>query len=183
MTTKMKCGTIKKLEGYDRFKKVCQFIVLEEEYPGWTGDEEFGIITGEEEGNLLKEFPMVMKALRPYIILDMNYGEVRKESLNNDRRHTRHRKETESLFDVDDELENHHGETARPDFAGLVDDRIALEAAFTCLTKVQESRVRKHFYMDMNYKQIAASEGSTVNSVSVYLSIQRALKKMKIYLL
>lgn len=35
----MKNIRISSLEKYDSFKKVCKYFRLEDEYPGWTGDE------------------------------------------------------------------------------------------------------------------------------------------------
>ena len=182
MTTKMKCAGICKLEGYERFKKVCKFIVMEEEYPGWTGHEDFGIITDMTEGELLNRFPAVMKALRPYIILDTEFGKARNVFINNDRRNMRHKKKTESLFDADDDLECHHKEAAQPDFSDSVNNRIIVEAAFSCLTRIQAIRVYKHFYFEMSSYQIAESEGGNVNPKTVRDSIEASLKKMKISL-
>ena len=179
MTTKMKCAGIRKLEEYERFKKVCKFIVMEEEYPGWTGHEDYGIITDVTEEELLKLFPAVMKALRPYIILDTEFGKARNVFINNDRRYMRHKIKMESLFDADDDMECHHKDVAQPDFSDALNNRLIVEAAFSCLTRIQAIRVYKHFYYGMSSYQIASSEQGNVNPKTVRDSIEASLKKMK----
>lgn len=64
-----------------QFKKVCKYFRFEDEYPGWTGDEKYGIMTDLSEDELLEEFPVIMKVLSPYIILNKDYENVRRESI------------------------------------------------------------------------------------------------------
>lgn len=51
----MKNTRISSLENYEQFKEVCSFFRLEDEYPGWTGSEKYGIITELNETELLAE--------------------------------------------------------------------------------------------------------------------------------
>ena len=175
----MNTTRISDLEKYDQFKREYKHFVLDEEYPGWTGNEVYGIITGKSEIELLRDYPSIMKALVPYIVLNLEYGQVRNDSLNSDRRHSRHKEKSESMFGADDELETHHVETAVPDISDPVINRIILEKAFSCLTVIQKSRVWKYFYLEMSYQQIAQSEGGNVDPKTVWESIHAALKKMK----
>ena len=169
------------LENYDRFKAVCSFFRLEDEYPGWTGKEKYGIITELDEPSLLDEFPAIMHALSPYIILDMEFARIRNESLNNDRRHQRNQENSESLFAFDEETEYHHAELLCPDFSEAFIENEALEYALSCLTEVQRRRVTQYFFQGMNLQEICDSEGGKVNLSSIWECIQGALKKLKKY--
>ncbi len=172
---------ISSLENYESFKAVCSFFRLEDEYPGWTGDEKYGIITEQDESVLLSNYPAIMQALSPYILLDMEYAGIRNESMNNDRRHQRCRENCESLFAFDEETEYHHAELMCPDFTEELIRSEALNAAMSCLTEIQRRRVEKYFFQNMNLRAICESEGGSVKPASVWESIQAALKKMKKY--
>ena len=65
----MKEKKIKSLEGYGEFREMCFPFLLEEEYPGWTGEEKWGIVTDLSEDALLEEYPKIMEALSPYLML------------------------------------------------------------------------------------------------------------------
>lgn len=41
------------IEGYESFKTKCNFFRCEEEYPGWTGNEKYIIVTDVPEQELL----------------------------------------------------------------------------------------------------------------------------------
>ena len=172
---------ISSLENYEHFKDVCSFFRLEDEYPGWTGTEKYGIITALSESALLDEFPVIMHALSPYIILDMEYARIRNESLNNDRRHKRNQETAESQFSFDEETEYHHAELLCPDFTEVFIDNEALKHALSCLTEVQRRRVTQYFFQGMNLQAIRDSEGGSVNITSIWECIQAALKKIKKY--
>ena len=64
----MKEKKIKSLEGYGEFRELCFPFLLEEEYPGWTGEEKWGIVTDLSEDALLEEYPKIMEALSPYLM-------------------------------------------------------------------------------------------------------------------
>ncbi len=172
---------ISSLENYESFKAVCSFFRLEDEYPGWTGYEKFGIITDQAEPVLLSDYPAIMQALSPYIILGKEYASVRNESMNNDRRHQRNQENSESLFAFDEETEYHHAELVCSDFTEELIRSELLENAMSCLTEIQRRRVEQYYFQDMNLKAICESEGGNVKPVSVWESIQAALKKMKKY--
>lgn len=170
---------ISSLEKYEQFKKVCSFFSLNEEYPGWTGTEKYGIITEVSETALLADYPAIMKALSPYIILNMNYAAVRNESINTERRYERKKDLHESLFSFDEETEYYHAELLCPDFSEDIIASDALKYALSKLTEVQRRRVEQYFFRDMSLQAICDSEGGDVRVVSVWQSIQAALKRMK----
>ena len=173
---------ISSLENYDSFKKVCKFFRLEDEYPGWTGDEKYGIIPDVCEDILLAKYPVIMQALSPYIILGAEYSEIRKQSINHDRRHERNQANYESLFALDAETEYHHDELACPDVADAFIKKQMIKDALSSLTDIQRSRIEKYFFQGMNYREIRESEGRTATIQAIAESIKNSLLKLKIFL-
>lgn len=173
---------ISTLENYDRFKEKCSFFRLEDEYPGWTGDEKYGIITDVCEDILLAKYPVIMQALSPYIILGAEYAEIRNQSINRERRHKRNQANYESQFAFDAETEYHHDELACPDVAEAFIEKQMISDAFSCLTEIQRSRIEKYFFQGMNYREIRESEGRTATIAAIAESIKNSLMKMKIFL-
>ena len=175
----MKNIRISSLGNYEQFKEVCSFFRLEDEYPGWTGSEKYGIITELNEMVLLAEYPAIMNALSPYIILDAAFAGIRNEFVNCDRRFKRNQETTESMFAFDEETEYHHAELLCPDFADGIIDKEALKSAMSRLTAVQRRRVEQYFFQEMSVYAISRSENGSASPKSVWESIQRALKQMK----
>ena len=173
---------ISSLENYQLFKGECSFFRLEEEYPGWTGEEKYGIITTVCEDTLLAKYPVIMEALTPYIILGEEYAGIRSQSINHDRRKKRNQENHESQFAFDDETEYHHEELACPDIAEAFIRKQMVKDALSCLTEIQRSRIEKYFFQGMNYREIRESEGRTATISSISESIKNSLLKMKIFL-
>lgn len=173
---------ISSLENYEHFKTVCSFFRFEDEYPGWTGEEKYGIITEVDEVVLLNEYPVIMRALSPYIILGEQFAKIRNESINNDRRHQRNQENTESQFALDEETAYHHDELLCPDFTDDFINTDLVRGALSCLTEVQRRRIEQHYFQNMSVYSISKSEGGNVNPKTVWESIQGALKKMKIFI-
>lgn len=174
----MKEKKIKSLEGYGEFREMCFPFLLEEEYPGWTGEEKWGIVTDFSEDALLEEYPKIMEALSPYLMLPSGYGEIRREYENNERR-SRRAKESESLFGYDEDTEVCHPALVSEDFTQELADRELLKEAFACITGIQKERVYKHYFLGMSLKEIAESEGEGASKNAVWESIRTALKKMR----
>ena len=174
----MKEKKIKSLEGYGEFRELCFPFLLEDEYPGWTGEEKWGIVTDLGEDVLLEEYPKIMEALSPYLMLSPGYGEIRREYENNERR-SRRAKENESLYGYDEDTEGCHPELVYVDFTEELADRELLKEAFDCLTGIQKERVYKHYFFGMSLKEIAESEGEGVSKNAVWESIRTALMKMR----
>lgn len=170
---------ISTLENYDRFKEKCRFFRLEDEYPGWTGDEKYGIITDLSNDELLKEFSVIMKALSPYIILNKDYENVRRESISNEKKFEYRRHNCDCLFGVDEETEYHHESLIGTDFAEAFAEADSLREALDCLTELQRSRIEKYYFLGMTCREIRDSEGNGATSRAILYSIQASLSKMK----
>ena len=66
----MKNIKLRDVEGYAEFKAECDFFRCEEEYPGWTGSERYIIISNLSEEELNAKYPLVLAAMRPFLIAD-----------------------------------------------------------------------------------------------------------------
>ena len=170
---------ISSLENYDSFKKVCKYFRLEDEYPGWTGDEKYGIMTDFSEDELLEEFPVIMKALSPYIILNKDYENVWRESISNEKKFEYRRCNCDCPFGVDEETEYHHECLIGKDFAETFAEADSLREAMSYLTELQRSRIEKYFFLGMTCREISDSEGNSIDLKTIWESLQAALKKMK----
>ena len=177
----MKEKKIKSLEGYGEFRELCFPFLLEDEYPGWTGEEKWGIVTDLGEDVLLEEYPKIMEALSPYLVLPPEYGEIRDEYRNSERRSRRRQEQYESYFDQDCEA-GCCEEVVSADFTEELADRELLREALACLTELQRKRIVQLYCQGMSLKEIAESEGEGGNPSSVWRSVRLALKKMRSFI-
>ena len=65
----------------EQFKKDCKVINLKYEYPGYTGVEQWAIITDLSEDELCTKYAEQVDPFSPYIILTTSFGAVRDSSL------------------------------------------------------------------------------------------------------
>ena len=68
----------------EQFDKDCKVIKLKYEYPGYTGEEKWAIITGLTEEELNEKYAEKTASLRPFIVLDLAFGKARKKFINNE---------------------------------------------------------------------------------------------------
>ena len=60
----------------EQFDKDCKIIKLKYEYPGYTGEEKWAIITGLTEEELNEKYAEKTASLRPFIVLDLAFGKL-----------------------------------------------------------------------------------------------------------
>lgn len=65
----------------EQFDKDCKVIKLKYEYPGYTGEEKWAIITGLTEEELDEKYAEKIASLRPFIVLDLAFGKPVKSLL------------------------------------------------------------------------------------------------------
>ena len=68
----------------EQFDKDCKIIKLKYEYPGYTGEEKWAIITGLTEEELNEKYAEKTASLRPFIVLDLAFGKARTKFINNE---------------------------------------------------------------------------------------------------
>ena len=132
----MNNNQIRNIEGYETFKTDCKFFKCEEEYPGWTGKEKYGIITALTEEEFKDKYPQFAIAMSPYILLGPSFGEIRDESIRNNHKYEMRAKRTISIFEMDEEAERRNPELSVPDY-------------FTEKIEKQEEEARRRELTDM----------------------------------
>lgn len=70
----------------EQFKKDCKVINLKYEYPGYTGIEQWAIITDLSEEDLCTKYAEQVAPFRPYILLSASFGVVRDDYRRNEKK-------------------------------------------------------------------------------------------------
>ena len=175
----MKNIKLRDVEGYAEFKAECDFFRCEEEYPGWTGSERYIIISNLSEEELNAKYPLVLAAMRPFLIADDSYGKIRRDSNNAERRAVRFAEKHETIFDFDEETENCNDELIDWTAHNMMSISLEMEEAMSALTTIQRERLEKYYFEGHTIDDIAQEEN--VRSNAVRDSIAQALKKLKKY--
>ena len=99
----------------EQFKYDCKVINLSYEYPGYTGEEKWAIITDLTEEELSEKYEEIISSYRPFIILSSLFGSVRADFIRNEDKFSKRAKRSISIFDFSEETEEHHPEIAAND--------------------------------------------------------------------
>lgn len=170
---------LRDIEGYENFKAECDFFRCEEEYPGWTGTEKYIIISDCSEEVLMAKYPLVIEAMRPFMIVGESYGTIRRESNNTERRIKRFAMTHETIFDFDEETECCNKELIDWNAGERISISLEMEEALSTLTEIQQKRIRAYYFGQMTIDEIAQKEG--VYNRAVRKSLQQSLEKLKKY--
>lgn len=68
----------------EQFKCDCKVINLSYEYPGYTGEEKWAIITDLTEEELIEKYEEIISSYRPFIVLSSMFGSVRADFIRNE---------------------------------------------------------------------------------------------------
>lgn len=166
------------------FKAHCKVIKLGCEYPGYTGNEKYGIISDLSYEQLTERYAPIVECYLPFVLLSKDMGEVFAEfNRNEDKFYKRMRRDDVYGFE-DGTTERHNIECCIPDFTeALFRERFPkqlVEKAFALLTPIQQSRVKQYIFGKKSFAKIAASEGKAKNTIQE--SYDAAIKKMKKFL-
>ena len=176
------------------FTKDCKLINLQYEYSGFTGKEEWAIITELTEKELCEKFSDIIARYKPFILLSMAQGEVIAESeKNNDKYEKRAFRTLDAYSYEDDIFEQFHKEAIVPfidPFEEAEEEKIEIEKeierikeikkvrkALGMMKPIQRNRLMKMAVLGMSSRKIAVEEG--VNYSSVDKSIAAAIKSFK----
>ena len=165
----------------EQFKKDCKVINLKYEYPGYTGIEQWAIITDLSEEDLCTKYAEQVAPFRPYILLSASFGVVRDDYRRNEKKHQMRATRNIDAFHYDDELTtSFHHELIDVSTEDLVcrDFEISrLRDAITKLQPKQKERLIKFFLYGKSARTIAAEEGVAYSAVDK--SIACAIKNLK----
>ncbi len=169
------------------FKNECTVINLYYEYPNYTGEEKWAIITGLTETEFLSKYPKEAEKYTPFLLLTLEHGEIIRKFNRNEDKFKKRSKNNEDLFGYDESLiEYFHPEVATPDYwkEKMVQDEREyiykiLHEAFKTLSSTQRKRLYENIVLKKSSRTIALEEG--INYSSVDKSIESATKKIEKY--
>ena len=165
----------------EQFKKDCKVINLKYEYPGYTGVEQWAIITDLSEDELCTKYAEQVAPYCPYIILTNSFGAVRDIYRRNEKKHQMRASRSVDAFNYDDELiTSFHHELIEVSTEELLCQNLEilrLREAITKLQPKQKERLIKFFFYGKSARTIAAEEGVAYSAVDK--SIACAIKNLK----
>lgn len=164
-------------EGYEDFKKECSFFYCQEIYEGdWLGVERYIICTDTPELALVERFPMIMKALSPYLLCGSNCAEVFGETKKNLDKFKKRSLITDSVDES--EFQHEYEYLSSLPLCSTVEGKVMFMDALLACTPLQRERIQQYYFENMTLAEIAGGKYSTQ---AVGASIQDGIKNMKKY--
>ena len=169
------------------FKNDCKVIRLNAEYPGYTGDTKYAIITDLTEEELSVRYPAEIKRYIPYVLLSREMGKAIREHHRNDEKFAKRTARYESVFiacteeeealirtlSVEDEQTLLDAESDAEEAKQHVID--ICRAALATLTPMQRDYLVRHYLYGIPCLEIAHQDGK--HHKSVQETIKAARKK------
>ena len=169
------------------FKKDCKVIRLDAEYPGYTGETKYAIITDLTEEELSVRYPAEIKRYIPYVLLSREMGKAIREHHRNDEKFAKRTARYESVFiacteeeealirtlSVEDEQTLLDAESDAEEAKQHVID--ISRAALATLTPMQRDYLVRHYLYGIPCLEIAHQDGK--HHKSVQETIKAARKK------
>lgn len=159
-----------------QFKKECKTISLKHEYPGYSGDTPWLIVSDLTEEEIYIKYENEIKPYSPFIHMPCVLFAPIRNSRSNDKKHRdRAIRLGDTYAYVDGELEMFHPEIIydpfkQPDWSFLYD-------AIESLPTNMKTRIHKKYFLEMSIVEIASQEGVTKQAVSK--SIKNAIQLMR----
>ncbi|MGN0487669.1 MAG: sigma-70 family RNA polymerase sigma factor [Ruminococcus sp.] len=176
-----------------RFYENCQVIELKYEYPGYTGFENWAIISNLSENELMEEYQEIVTQYTPFLLLSFEQGQAINIFKNNEDKHRKRMCRTTDIFGYDDELFSQfhnempnycdNPETLREqEWEKQIREKqiITLREGIDSLTEIQKRRIIAVFFNGKTTREIAKDEG--VYHSAVVRSISQSLKKLNFFL-
>ncbi len=161
------------------FKRDCRIVNMKHEYPGYSGKEQWIIVSALSETAIMAQYAEEVKPYCPFIHMTPELFAPIVESHSNDRKHEIRAAKYGDAYSYEDDLfESFHPELVEDPFAEP--DWTSLYDALNHITAVQYSRIQKRYFQKMNMVEIAKEEGTTKQAIEK--SIRTALETMKKYL-
>ena len=156
-------------------------IDLRREYPGFTGETSWAVITDLLQEELEQLFGNQLKAYIPYLSMSLEEGEIFADYNRNEDKHSKRQLRSGEAFGYEEGTSEAVHEEMVTDT--LLDDvliELDIKKLMECmdqLPEVQRRRVELYYLQDMTLAEVAAAEGVNVNAVNK--SIKAALKALK----
>lgn len=156
-------------------------INLKHEYPGFTGDTNWAVITDLSEEELVRMFGNQFGSYGPFLILSLEEGEILADFNRNEDKHAKRQIRSGEAFGYEEGTsESVHEELVSDTLLDDVLMELDIQMLKKCmdqLPEVQRRRVDLYYLNGMTLAEVAAAEGVNVNAVNK--SIKAALKALK----
>ena len=160
----------------DAFKRDCRVVNMKCEYPGYTGEIMWMVVSDLTEAEIISRYPAEIKPYMPFIHMTREMFQPIIESDNNNRTYRRRSVLHEELYGYEDGIfERFHPQLVtnpfdQPDWTYLYD-------AMAKLPPVQEKRIRMWIFEKLSVVEIAKEEGTTW--MAIKFSIECGLRNLK----
>lgn len=179
----------------EQFKSECKLINLKYEYEGYTGKEQWAIITELTKQEILEKYPEEIKQYIPFVLLSAKQGDIIAEYTRIEDKYRKRQINNEDFYGYEDGFsEVFHKELIEPEFLlpdeekeiqlqekmkkKILQERLSLLGdALNTLTPIQRRRIEECYLNGKSSRKIAKEEG--VNYSAVDKSIALALKKLR----
>ena len=155
-------------EVFAAFKKECTVLSLEKEYPGYTGEEKYLILTDLSKETLYKKYSSILNGYEPYIVDSTRLcSPIKAYHKNDDKFSKRHTRNTISI-EVNSDDEQTFSSLQADDYLTVLiakaDKEELCQAVKKALKKLPEGQRRRLIMWALDKKtleEIAAIEGIT----------------------
>ena len=173
----------------EHFQSECKVINLKYEYEGYTGEEQWAVITELSEKELFGKYPDIISRYIPFVLLSVEQGKAVYEFRRNESKFYKRSLNNEDAFGCDDELIGiFHSEVFVPDFfeqqitEEYEENRYQLkmklmDKALSTLTEKQYKYLISRYVANKSAREIAEAEGVSHQAIEKHLNV--AVKKVK----
>ncbi len=171
-------------DSIEAFNEECKVIDLRKEYVGYSGNENWAIVSELSEDKILEKYSDQVVQYIPFVLLSVTQGKAIYEYKKNDKKHEmrQYRKgvfQSLEVLDAYGVLRGSEKEGVEDTIETLL-EREELWLAVLTLSEKQKHRIIKHFYGGKSIREIAREE--EVAAKQVKKSIDEGIKKLKEYL-
>lgn len=92
----------------EQFRTECKVLNLRYEYPGYTGDIKWAIVSGLTEEEIKSKYPKQVKEYTPFVLLNSDYEAARRCYVRNENKHYMRAVRNGHAFAFGDNTEEHH---------------------------------------------------------------------------
>ena len=160
----------------EQFKKDCRAVRLKHEYPGYTGEIPWLVVSDLTVDEIHSRYEKEIKAYSPFVYMSREVFVPIVKSHSNDRKHQYHAARDFDAYAYEDDIfERFHPEISYDPFEQ--EDWGYLHQEVDALPATMKRRICMRFFQDMKLIEIAAQEGVSIQAVSK--SIERAIELMR----
>ena len=137
----------------EAFKRDCRIVNMKMEYPGYTGEIMWMVVSDLTEEEIISRYPVEIKPFLPFIYMTREMFEPVVDWDRNNRKFSYRAHNLEDIFGyTDDMVEHFHPELiVNPDLTEL---RLYVKQALLKLTEVQRRRIVKYIYEEMTIEEL-----------------------------